>query len=55
MNNSIKSEELKSDDDMLENAKKVLSKLEDYAKEDINEDMIRSVLKIQQLVQELRD
>ena len=55
LNNSIKSEELKSDDDMLENAKKVLSKLEDYAKEDINEDMIRSVLKIQQLVQELRD
>jgi len=53
LKNSMKLEEIKSDKSMLENAKKVLSKLESYAEEDITEDMIRSVLKIQQLAQEL--
>jgi len=42
-----------ADDSMLKNADMVLEKLESYGKEEINESMIKSVLKIQHLVQEL--
>jgi uncharacterized protein YicC (UPF0701 family) len=42
-----------ADDSMLKNADMVLEKLESYSKEEINESMIKSVLKIQHLVQEL--
>ena len=50
---SLDSEELKGDPKMAESAKRVLEELQSYSAKEIDEDMIRSVLKIQQLTKEL--
>ena len=51
---SLDSEEVKGDSKMIENANRVLEELQGYSAKEIDEDMIKSVLKIQQLTKEFR-
>ena len=53
LSESLSSDEIKSDNNMLQNAKIVLSKLENFAEQPINESMVRDILKMQQLAQEI--
>ena len=47
-------EEIRSDDAMIQNTKKVLDLLDSFSKEQLNETQIRKVLKIQELVREVK-
>ena len=53
--NSLKLEEIKEDLDMLNSTKKVLNLIEGFKKAPINENTIKQVLKIQNLVKEIQD
>ena len=50
---SFLSEEFLNDEDMTDNMKKVMKLLESYKEQRPNEDMVKEVVKIQSLVQEL--
>ena len=52
---AIASEEIRKDTQMLSNTEVVLGKLGDYSKQEINEDMVKGVIKIQQLVAEINN
>jgi hypothetical protein len=47
-------EEIKSDEDMIQNTKRVLDLLDSFSKEQLDEIQIRKVLKIQELVREVK-
>ena len=51
----LDAEEMRSDSKMEENARRVLEELQSYATKEIDEEMIRSVLKIQQLTKEFHE
>ncbi len=50
---SLQLDEIKKDEEMLENANKVLSLLEGFSQQNIDEEMLKNVLKIQNLVHEV--
>lgn len=52
--NSLNIEEVREDPLMMESTKKVIEIIEEYKTQDINENMIQQVLKIQKLVQEIQ-
>ena len=52
---AIETNDIKSDSNMLASTKKVLVLVEDYKSQPINEDMIKKVLKIQNLVKEIKE
>ena len=54
LENSLKREEFLTDEQMSENAKKVLNLLESYKNKKPNKEMVEEVIKIQGLVQEIR-
>ena len=54
MNSSLLDETITKDEQMTSSVKKVISLLEEYAKKDINEEMIENVLKIQNVVREIK-
>jgi hypothetical protein len=54
MEESLEMEEIKSDPTMLESTKKVVGLIEGYKNQNVNEDMIQQVLKIQKLVKEIQ-
>ena len=55
LNSSLELPEISEDSIMLENAKKVILELESFSKREIDQPMIKSILKIQELVKELQD
>ena len=46
-------EEIKSDKDMAEKTNQVIEKLNSFARQDINEELLTTILKAQSLVKEL--
>jgi len=54
LSSSLKMEELKQDNDMLSKTRKVLTILEDFKSKKINKDSLMKVLKIQDLVREIK-
>lgn len=55
VNKSLTTKEFTNDNVMSENAKKVLEKLNGFSKEIINEQMIKTVIKIQNLIREINN
>ena len=53
LSESLGSEEISKDDQMLKNAKAVLEKLDSFSERPIDEGMLKDMLKIQELVKEL--
>tara|TARA_R100001079_G_C4448586_1_gene152424 strand:+ start:2002 stop:2829 length:828 start_codon:yes stop_codon:yes gene_type:complete len=54
VNDSLDMEEVKEDSNMLESAKKVISIIEEYKTSQVDDSMIKQVLKIQKLVKEIQ-
>ena len=50
---ALQTEEISGDEAMFEKTARVIDELDSYASKDINETMVKSILKIQQLVQEI--
>jgi hypothetical protein len=51
---SLELEEIKTDSTMLESARRVIDTMEEYKRQDVSDDMVQQVLKIQNLVKEIQ-
>jgi len=54
INNSLEMEEIKTDSTMLKSTKKVLTRIEEYKNQQIDDTMIEQILKIQRLAEEIQ-
>ena len=50
---AVNVDEISNDDDMLEKTKQIVEKLNSFAKSDVNENVLMTVLKTQSLVEEI--